>query len=218
MTKKEAAIICKKELENPDLTYQEIISETFKGQKSPEEINKLIGEYIQIINGVEAKGIYGMGIVDYLLAPRDEFVESKTKNGVTEINITEGYPKFDPSGKTDVPNSPVSTDIPKFGDESNTEKIEIINPTSIDITPTIMPAPSAPKDVQFPNTESVIKPMPSEPVRSDDFTFGDTPISTPIKNDEPISFPNTESGLHIGDNNRPEDPNNGPKPPQFGGF
>lgn len=198
MTNREAAMIYNKVLQNPNLTDKEIISELYRRQgKTPAETDQIFEEYTSIIKNVEARGIRGMEIVNFLIAPRDTMVETKEENGITEVNIHEGNPKFDPSGKTDIPGAPV-TSVPTFGDE-NIETIEPIAPTPIsEVTP-----------VQAPTTVGQ--------VRTDDFVFGDAPVPNPQENDKPISFPNAESGLNIGEQG-PGNQNNGPEPQKFGRF
>ena len=201
MTNQEAAMFYKKTLANPNLTTKEIITEVYENKgKTPEEIDKIFSEYISIIKSVEEKGIHGDEIVNYLIAPRDTIVESNNENGITEININEGFPKFDPTGKTDVPNTKVSTNVPTFDDE-NIERIEPINtpidPVVFGDTP-VQNTVKSNEPVNFPNTESGLvigEQKPVEPVRTDDFTFGDTNDTfRPILPTNPnnIDFPNTE--------------------------
>ena len=120
MDRTKAAGFYKALLENSNVSALDLITAYYKTKgKTDYEINELYGQYLKIIKDAENKGLTGMELYNYLMAPRDEIVEAKyDDNGVLrELNISEGDPKFDPSGKTDIPHTPVSNDF-EFGDES----------------------------------------------------------------------------------------------------
>lgn len=117
-------------LENNNISAFDLIKAYYitKGI-SDYEINELYQKYLSIIRDAERKGFSGIALYDYLMAPRDEIFEAilDDKGVIREINITEGDPKFDPSGKTDIPHTPLSNDF-EFGDDSTRSQNESTNP------------------------------------------------------------------------------------------
>ena len=123
--------------------------------------------------------------------------ESRKKNNVP----------FDPSGKTDMPTEAKPTSNFEFGDSSTQEPIETISSEVAPISP------------DFGGFK--VEP-PVEKVKTDDFVFGDGNAPKPVNTNEPVNFPNTESGLIIeGNEPKPEKVNtddfvfgegNAPKP------
>jgi hypothetical protein len=99
--------------------------------------------------------------------------ESRKKNNVP----------FDPSGKTDVETPTPATSNFEFGDSSTRQ--EPVETISSDI------AALSPDFGGFKVEE------PTEKVNTDNLVFGEGETPKQVKSDEPISFPNTESGLNI---------------------
>ena len=187
MNKNQAAQFYKIILENPNIPVDRLIKEVYLARgKTDEEIDQIIEEYNAIISEAQSHGLSGKDIYDYLTTNKIEYIEKDNDGNVANIKI-KGKTVTIGGTKSDKPSE--TPDL-KFGDDS------VNKPTNTIPTPNNIP--------NFPNSGNNDTEIKQEPVKPDDFSFDDGKPANPQKNDEPLSFPNTESGLHINGEQAPE--------------
>ena len=189
MDRKQAAQFYRVTLENTDIKAERLIEEVYLARgKTDKEIDQIIEEYNAIISEAQKQGHIGKDLVDFLMnnPNKVEYIEKDNDGNVANIKI-EGNTVTIGGKKVDKPSE--TPDL-KFGDDSVNKPINTI-PTQNNIP-------------NFHNSGNDDTEIKQEPVKPDDFSFDDSKPANPRVNDEPISFPNTESGLHVNGEQAPE--------------